>query len=101
MLNQGDRYCSTWMLCAGIKLCASINIVDPDFGGQKPSMFICGDNADAKQEAGEITEILDFEAEDMGGSEASGAIESLCILWCIPGFQRGGWHDHAFKLLKK
>jgi hypothetical protein len=35
----------------------------------------------------------------MGTVEAARAIEPLCMLWCIPGFQGGGWM-HAFKLLK-
>lgn len=72
----------------------------PDFGGIKPSMFICG-NDDAEKKT--VTNILDsfgWETEDMGKAEAAGAIESLCILWCIPGFIQNKW-AHAFKLLKK
>jgi hypothetical protein len=38
------------------------------------------------------------EAADMGGVEAARPIESLCILWCIPGFLRNDWM-HAFKLV--
>ncbi len=76
-------------------------MVDPDFGGQKPTMFICGDDDNAKLEATKICDVLGFETEDMGGSEAAGAIEALCILWCIPGFKSNAWNDHAFKLLKK
>jgi hypothetical protein len=34
----------------------------------------------------------------MGTVEAARAIEPLCMLWCIPGFQRNQW-THAFKLL--
>jgi predicted dinucleotide-binding enzyme len=75
-------------------------MVNPDFGGVKPSMFICGNNAEAKKEVSEILDLFGFEIEDMGVAESARAIEPLCILWCIPGFRENRW-AHAFKLLKK
>jgi predicted dinucleotide-binding enzyme len=75
-------------------------MVNPDFGGLKPSMFICGNNQDAKKQAGKIIEQFGFEVEDMGSAEAARAIEPLCMLWCIPGFLKNQW-THAFKLLKQ
>lgn len=62
-------------------------------------MFICGNNADAKNGVIEILERFGWEIEDMGLVEAARAIEPLCILWCIPGFLHNQWM-HAFKLLK-
>lgn len=75
-------------------------MVNPDFGGIKPTMFICGNDAEAKKEVGEILDLFGFETEDMGMMEAARAIEPLAILWCIPGFLRNDW-TNAFKLLKK
>jgi len=76
-------------------------MVNPDFGdGTKPTMFICGNNEDAKKKVHEILEKFGFEVEDMGKAEGARAIEPLCILWCIPGFLRNEW-SHAFKLMKK
>ncbi|GAB3326598.1 NADPH-dependent F420 reductase [Hymenobacter humi] len=75
-------------------------MVQPDFGGTQPSMFICGNDADAKAEVAGIVRAFGHEPEDMGGAEAARAIEPLCILWCIPGFRSNEW-GHAFKLLKK
>ena len=75
-------------------------MVNPDFGSIRPTMFICGNDADAKKEVSRILEQFGFEAEDMGGVQAARAIEPLCILWCIPGFLRNQW-THAFKLLKQ
>ncbi len=75
-------------------------MIDPDFNGIKPSMFICGNNADAKKEVKEILDKTGWETEDMGKAEAARAIEPLCVLWCIPGFIENRW-SHAFKLLKK
>jgi predicted dinucleotide-binding enzyme len=72
----------------------------PEYNGQVPTMFICGNDADAKNAVTAILDDFGYEAEDMGGVEAARAIEPLCILWCIPGFLRNQW-THAFKLLKK
>ena len=76
-------------------------MINPDFrDNTKPTMFICGNNDDAKKKVYEILERFGFEIEDMGKAESARAIEPLCILWCIPGFLRNEW-THAFKLLKK
>lgn len=74
-------------------------MVDPAFPDGKPTMFICGNNPDAKKEAEKILEQFGFDVSDMGGAEAARAIEPLCILWCLPGFIRNEW-KHAFKLLR-
>jgi hypothetical protein len=78
----------------------SAHMVNPDFGGVAPTMFICGNDEGAKQEVKEILALFGFEPEDMGKAEAARAIEPLAILWCIPGFLRNQW-SHGFKLLTK
>lgn len=72
----------------------------PDLKGQQPTMFICGNDAEAKAVVTGILQQFGWETEDMGLADAARAIEPLCILWCIPGFLRNEW-THAFKLLKK
>lgn len=72
----------------------------PNFNGIKPSMFICGNDDEAKKTVTDILKSFGWETEDMGKVESARAIEPLCILWCIPGFIRNQW-THAFKLLKK
>jgi 8-hydroxy-5-deazaflavin:NADPH oxidoreductase len=74
-------------------------MVNPVFSGGRPTMFIAGNDARAKAEASQIIEAFGWDAEDMGGAEAARAIEPLCILWCIPGFQKNDWF-HAFKMLR-
>ena len=74
-------------------------MVDPQFKGGKPTMFICGNDEAAKQTVRGILDQFGWETEDMGKAEAARAIEPLCILWCIPGFLRDEW-SHAFKLLR-
>ncbi|HEX7107767.1 MAG TPA: NAD(P)-binding domain-containing protein [Aestuariivirga sp.] len=77
----------------------SPTMVNPQFKGGKPSMFIAGNDAAAKKTVSGILDQFGWEVEDMGGAEAARAIEPLCILWCIPGFARNDWF-HAFKMLR-
>ncbi|HEY9176810.1 MAG TPA: NAD(P)-binding domain-containing protein [Flavipsychrobacter sp.] len=77
----------------------SAYMVNPSFKEGKPSMFICGNNEEAKAEVVEILDAFGWEDVDMGMAIAARAIEPLCILWCIPGFLRNEW-NHAFKLVK-
>lgn len=72
----------------------------PQLQGGIPTMFICGNDEEAKKTVTEILTLFGWETEDFGRAEAARAIEPLCILWCIPGFIRSQW-THAFKLLKK
>ena len=74
-------------------------MVNPEFKGGKPTMFIAGNDAAAKKATTAILSEFGWETEDMGGAEAARAIEPLCVLWCIPGFRQNDW-VHAFKLLR-
>lgn len=70
----------------------------PKFQGGTPTMFICGNNAQAKQRAIQILSEFGWRSEDMGLVESARPIESLCMLWCARGFLQGQW-NHAFALL--
>lgn len=75
-------------------------MVNPQFkSGERPTMFICGNDDEAKKEVVEITTLFGFETEDMGSAVAARAIEPLCMLWCIPGFRNGEW-NHALRLIR-
>ena len=73
-------------------------MVNPQFKGGKPTMFICGNDEAAKKTVSGILDQFGWETADMGKAEAARAIEPLCMLWCIRGFLRNEW-IHAFKLL--
>jgi 8-hydroxy-5-deazaflavin:NADPH oxidoreductase len=75
-------------------------MVNPQFAGGPPTMFICGNDGAAKQRVAGILAEFGWDTEDMGPAEAARAIEPLCMLWCIPGIARNDWSPHAFKLLK-
>ena len=73
-------------------------MVNPQFNGGKPTMFICGNDEAAKRTVRGILDQFGWETADMGKAEGARAIEPLCMLWLIPGFLRNEW-SHAFKLL--
>jgi predicted dinucleotide-binding enzyme len=75
-------------------------MINPQFKGGKPTMFICGNDESAKQTVRGILDQFGWETADMGKAEAARAIEPLCMLWLIPGFLRNEW-SHAFKLLRQ
>ncbi len=74
-------------------------MIEPSFAGTRPTMFICGNDSDAKRFVGEILVGFGWDPEDMGEVQSARAIEPLCQLWCIPGLRENRW-QHAFRLLK-
>jgi len=74
-------------------------MVNPKLPGGPPTMFICGNDDAAKRDVTAILDTFGWLTEDLGAVEAARAIEPLCILWCIPGFQGRGW-AHALKMLR-
>jgi predicted dinucleotide-binding enzyme len=74
-------------------------MVNPVLKGGPPTMFICGNDPDAKRIVTQLLDQFGWDTADMGTAEAARAIEPLCILWCIPGFLRNEW-AHAYKVLR-
>ena len=73
--------------------------VDPSFSQGQPTMFIAGNDEDAKATVGDV--LADFgwsDTVDLGGIESSRELEAMCILWVKIGGARGAW-DHGFRLL--
>ena len=75
-------------------------MINPQYKQGIPTMFICGNNVAAKAKVSEVIEQFGWEPFDCGTIISARAIEPLCMLWCIPGFQKNQW-THAFKLLSE
>lgn len=99
LMEEMQEHCPESNFVKAFNCMGSHHMVNPSFA-QKPSMFICGNNNNAKQEVREIIEKFGHDTEDMGKAEAARAIEPLCMLWCIPGFLSNEW-NHAFRLMKR
>lgn len=76
------------------------HMINPQFEGGPPTMFICGNDSGAKAIVTGMLDQFGWETEDMGSAVSARAIEPLCQLWCARGFLNNQW-SHAFKLLKK
>ena len=72
----------------------------PDFPGGPPTMFICGNDLDAKKQVTSILSDFGWETIDMGGIEGSRLLEPLAMLW-INYYFKTNTGNHAFKLLRK
>jgi len=75
-------------------------MVNPQYKAGKPTMFICGNDEEAKVIVRGVCDQFGWDVADMGKAEAARAIEPLCMLWLIPAFLRGS-RTHAFKLLQR
>ena len=73
-------------------------MVNPSFADGKPTMFICGNDDEARKVVTKVLDQFGWDVQDLGKAEAARAIEPLCILWCIPGFLRNEW-THAYKVV--
>jgi predicted dinucleotide-binding enzyme len=93
------------LLLPGAKVVKAFNtigaelMVNPDFGGERPSMFIAGDDAAAKGMVGELAEALGFEVVDVGPLSAASMLESMARLWVTLARRDG--RNIAFRLLRK
>jgi predicted dinucleotide-binding enzyme len=77
------------------------NMENPDFGGQKASMFFCGDDPGAKAVVARLIEEVGFEPVDSGGLVIARYLEPLCLLWLNLVTTQGLGRNIAFKLLRK
>jgi predicted dinucleotide-binding enzyme len=99
LMEQLQREFPEARLVKALNSVGAARMVNPQYAGGPPTMFICGNDEGAKQTVSRVLDELGWETADMGGAEAARAIEPLCILWCIPGFRNNQW-THAFKLLR-
>jgi predicted dinucleotide-binding enzyme len=76
------------------------HFMHPDFPGGPPTMFICGNNEEAKKTViDDILAKIGWETIDIGGIEGARLLEPLALLW-ITHYFRTGNGNHAFKLLR-
>lgn len=76
-------------------------MVNPSFKEVvRPTMFICGNDADAKKTVTHVLDQFGWNTKDFGKARAAEPIERLAQLWCILGYNNNQW-DHAFTVLEQ
>jgi len=102
LMERLQRMCPDAKFVKAFNSVGSALMVNPSFPGPlRPTMFYCGDDADAKAFVARIIDQFGWDGADMGTAKAARAIEPLCQLWCIRGFRQNEWGNHAFHLLKR
>ena len=76
------------------------HMVKPEFPGGPPDMFICGNDAQAKQTVTDLLKAFGWPVIDIGGIEGARYLEPLAMIWILH-YLRTKTGDHAFKLLRK
>ena len=77
------------------------NMANPKFGAQNASMFICGDDGNAKATVGKLAEELGFEPVDVGPLLTARYLEPLAMLWIHLALKMDWGTNFAFKILKR
>lgn len=71
----------------------------PQLAGGPPSMFIAGNDSEAKNSVSALLSDFGWESVDLGSIEAARYLEPMCLAWVLHGIRSGSW-GHAFKLLR-
>jgi hypothetical protein len=77
------------------------NMADPLYDGEPITMFICGDDAQAKAVVTELAEALGFEVADVGDLTTARFVEPLAMVWITLAIVRGQGRNLAFKIVKR
>jgi 8-hydroxy-5-deazaflavin:NADPH oxidoreductase len=77
------------------------NMRNPDYRGEKATMFYCGDDAGAKTIAHALANDLGFEPIDAGPLRQARLLEPLALLWITLALKQGLGADIAFKLMRR
>lgn len=98
--EQVQRWLPKARVVKAFNIVGNAHMVQPRFPGGPPDMFICGNDAAAKQTVIDICAAFGLPASDLGSIEMARYLEPLAMVWIVYGFRNNTW-NHAFKLLHK
>ena len=98
--EQVQRWLPESRVVKAFNTVGNAHMVDPQFPGGPPDMFICGDDPAAKKTVADVCVAFGWGVVDIGGIDGARLLEPMCILWVRYGLLSGSW-GHAFKLLRK
>lgn len=77
------------------------NMLDPRYAEGAPTMFICGDDAAAKEVVGGLVRELGFDVVDAGRLSQARLLEPLAMLWISLAVGQGLGPSIAFRLMRR
>jgi 8-hydroxy-5-deazaflavin:NADPH oxidoreductase len=103
LTDSGGEQAQRWL--PGAKVVKAFNTVNyaymykPQLPGGPPEMFLCGDDAKARQTVADICRKFGWVVTDIGELAGARVLEPLALLYCIIAIQSGSW-SLAWKLLR-
>ena len=77
------------------------NMANSDYAGQKLTMFLCGDDAQAKSVVAKLSQELGFEPLDCGPLRIARLLEPVAMLWIHLALGQGMGTNFGFKVVKR
>ncbi len=77
------------------------NMLNPRYGNESLSMFVCGDDADAKKLVTGLVAELGFEPVDAGGLTQARYLEPLAMLWISMAYRYGNGPNFGFRIVRQ
>jgi 8-hydroxy-5-deazaflavin:NADPH oxidoreductase len=77
------------------------NMADPHYGDRRAAMFVCGDDAAAREVALGLARDLGFDAVAVGALSRARLLEPLAMLWISLAMAPGQGRSLAFGLLRR
>ena len=94
-----------WSNCANVVKAfntVGFNIMEnPSFDGDKASMLVAGDDAQAKKTAMDLANEIGFEAVDAGPLAQAKYLEDLAWIWISMAMKYGHGREIAFRLMRR
>lgn len=79
----------------------SANMADPIYPSGPLSMFVCGDDPEARAVVSELAEELGFDAVDSGPLRSARYVEPLAMLWITLAYPLGNGPDVGLALIRR
>lgn len=77
------------------------NMLNPRYGNEALSMFMCGDDTDAKKLVTGLIADLGFEPVDAGGLTQARYLEPLAMLWISMAYRYGNGPNFGFRVVRR
>jgi predicted dinucleotide-binding enzyme len=79
----------------------SSNMANPEYDEGRATMFICGDDPEAKETVSTLASDLGFDVCDSGPLQVARYLEPLAMVWIQLAYPQGLGRDIAFRLIKR
>ena len=99
--EQVQRWLPKARIVKSFNIVNSADMVDPDYRGGVPEMYVCGNDEAARSRVADICRDFGWKrVTDIGDLKAARHLEALANFWVHLALVRGGWRQ-AFSLLTK